>query len=63
VDWRPLIAEWGALNAPILGVQLSEFVTGQKTAQEALDEAARLIREELTRSGYYNWMNLPGISQ
>lgn len=63
VDWRPLIAEWGALNAPILGVQLSEFVTGQKTAQEALDEAARLIREELTRAGYYNWMNLPGMSQ
>ncbi|MCC7205829.1 MAG: sugar ABC transporter substrate-binding protein [Anaerolineae bacterium] len=55
VDWRPLIAEWGALNAPILGVQLSEFVTGQKTAQEALDEAARLIREELGRAGYYNW--------
>lgn len=55
VDWRPLIAEWGALNAPILGAKLGEFVAGQKTAQQALDEAAQLIREELGRAGYYNW--------
>ena len=52
-DWRPLIPEWGAINAPILGVKLSEFATGQKDAQTALDEAAQLITEEMTRSGYY----------
>jgi multiple sugar transport system substrate-binding protein len=54
-DWRPLIPEWGAINAPILGVKLSEFATGQKDAQTALDEAAKLIREEMERSGYYAW--------
>jgi multiple sugar transport system substrate-binding protein len=52
-DWRPLIPEWGAINAPILGVKLSEYTTGQKPAQQALDEAATLIREEMTRAGYY----------
>jgi multiple sugar transport system substrate-binding protein len=52
-DWRPLIPEWGAINAPILGVKLSEFATGQKDAQTALDEAAQLITEEMARSGYY----------
>jgi multiple sugar transport system substrate-binding protein len=52
-DWRPLIPEWGAINAPILGVKLSEFATGQKDAQTALDEAAELITEEMARSGYY----------
>jgi len=55
VDWRPLIPEWGAMNAPILGVRLSEFVTGEKTAQEALDTAAEEIRELMTREGYYTW--------
>ncbi len=53
-DWRPLIPEWGAINAPILGVKLSEFATGQKDAQTALDEAAVLIREEMARAGYYD---------
>jgi multiple sugar transport system substrate-binding protein len=54
-DWRPLIPEWGAINAPILGVKISEFSTGDKSAQQALDEAAELIREEMARSGYYSW--------
>ena len=54
-DWRPLIPEWGALNAPILGVYIHEFVTGQRTAEEAMALAAEEIRAEMERSGYYTW--------
>ena len=54
-DWRPLIPEWGALNAPILGVYVSEYVTGVKTAEEAMAAAAEEIRAEMERAGYYGW--------
>lgn len=54
-DWRPLIPEWGALNAPILGVYVSEYVTGVKTAEEAMAAAAEEIRAEMDRAGYYGW--------
>jgi multiple sugar transport system substrate-binding protein len=55
VDWRPLIPEWGALNAPILGVYVSEYVTGVKTAEEAMAAAAAEIYAEMERAGYYGW--------
>ncbi|MBI4789721.1 MAG: extracellular solute-binding protein [Chloroflexi bacterium] len=55
VDWRPLIPEWQAINAPIIGVELSEYVTGKKTAKQALDDAANKVRQDMTRAGYYSW--------
>ena len=55
MDWRPLIPELAAMDAPILGVKLSEFVIGEKTAQEALDEAAVEIHDLMEREGYYTW--------
>jgi multiple sugar transport system substrate-binding protein len=54
-DWRPLIPEWGAMNAPILGEEISAALTGQKTIEAALDSAAQRIRELLDRAGYYSW--------
>ena len=54
-DWRPLIPEWGAMNAPILGEEISAALTGQKTIEAALDSAAQRIYELLDRSGYYSW--------
>ncbi len=54
-DWRPLIPEWGALNAPILGVYISEYVTGERTLDDAMATAAEEIRAEMDRSGYYTW--------
>ncbi len=56
MDWRPLIPEWQGINAPILGVELSEFATGKKTAKQALDDAAKKIRAEMERAGYYGWV-------
>ena len=54
-DWRPLIPEWGAMNAPILGEEISAALTDQKSIEDALDSAALRIQELLDRSGYYNW--------
>jgi multiple sugar transport system substrate-binding protein len=55
VDWRPLIPEWGAMNAPILGVYLSEYITGEITLEDALQTAADEIHDLMDRSGYYTW--------
>lgn len=57
-NWRPLIPEWGALNAPILGVYVSEFATGNMTAEEAMAQAAEEIRAEMDRAGYYGWSSM-----
>ena len=54
-DWRPLIPEWPAMNAPILGEEISAALTGQKTIEEALNTANDRIRELLEREGYYSW--------
>lgn len=54
-DWRPLIPEWQTTNAPIIGTSLSEYMTGQKTAKQALDEAAQKVRDAMNRAGYYGW--------
>jgi multiple sugar transport system substrate-binding protein len=54
-DWRPLIPEWGALNAPILGVYIHEYITGEKTVEEAMAAADAEIREVMERAGYYTW--------
>jgi multiple sugar transport system substrate-binding protein len=52
-DWRPIINEWGALNAPIFGVALGEIVTGKKPAKVALDEIVPKVTEIMTKGGYY----------
>ena len=54
-NWRPLIPEWGALNAPILGVYVSEYITGNMTAEEAMEQASVEIRDVMDRAGYYGW--------
>ena len=54
-DWRPLIPEWPALNAPILGEEISAALTGQKSIEDAMNTANERMREELERAGYYSW--------
>jgi multiple sugar transport system substrate-binding protein len=54
-DWRPLLPEWGQMDSQIIGVAVNEYLTGNKSAQAALDEAAAKIEELLDRKGYYDW--------
>jgi len=59
-DWRPLIAEWGEINVNVMGVALSEAMSGEKGIQEALDEASAKTRDVMNRSGYYTWARYKG---
>jgi multiple sugar transport system substrate-binding protein len=52
-DWRPIIAEWNELNAPIFGTALGEIVTGKKPAKAALDEIVPRVKAVMERGGYY----------
>ena len=54
-DWRPLIPEWPAMNAPILGEEISAALTGQKSIEDAMNSANERLRELLDREGYYSW--------
>ncbi len=54
-DWRPIIPEWGELNAPNFGVAISEAVTGQKPVKKALDDLVPRVRGIMEKAGYYTW--------
>lgn len=54
-DWRPLIAEWGELNAPTLGVALSDAMTGKKPIPQAFADIKPRVIEIMTKAGYYGW--------
>jgi multiple sugar transport system substrate-binding protein len=54
-DWRPLIPEYPEIDATILGIAVSEAITGTKTAQQALDDANAKIEVLLEEAGYYAW--------
>jgi len=51
-DYRPLIPEWNEIGDRI-GIAVSEVLTEQKTAQEALDEAAADVEKIMEEAGYY----------
>ena len=59
-DWRPLIPEWPAMNAPILGEEISAALTGQKSIEDAMNTANERLRELLEREGYYSWESAEG---
>ena len=52
-NWRPIIPEWESINKKI-GTELSQAMTGQKTIQQALDDAAVTIKKILAQKGYYD---------
>lgn len=51
-DWRPIIPEWGEINGPYLGVAINQALTGEKTAEQAMDDIVKPVREIMVRSGY-----------
>jgi len=51
-DWRPIIPEWSEINEQVLGVGLSEILTGRKSAEFALREMAPRV-EAIMRAGGY----------
>ena len=54
-NWRPLIPEWGEINAQIMGEQLGAFLNGTIDAETALATAKEQITDVMARAGYYGW--------
>ena len=51
-DWRPIIPEWGEINGPYLGVAINQALTGEKTAQQAMQDIVDPVRAIMIRAGY-----------
>ena len=54
-NWRPLVPEWGEINAQIMGEQLGAYLNDQISAEEALATAKEQIEAVMEREGYYGW--------
>ncbi len=52
-DWRPIINEWTEISEKVLGVTLSEIITGKAQIQPAMTDAAAKIKVICERAGYY----------
>lgn len=52
-DWRPIINEWTEISEKVLGVRLSEAITGKTTVEAAMSGASGQIKGVLQRAGYY----------
>jgi multiple sugar transport system substrate-binding protein len=51
-NWRPRTDQWNAVET-ILGTNLNAALSGQVTAQEAVQKSASQIKETMTQAGYY----------
>ena len=51
-DWRPIIAEWDAINVGPLGSAIHQGMTAIKTPKEALDDIVPRVREIMRVAGY-----------
>lgn len=52
-DWRPIINEWTEISEKVLGLRLSEIITGKAPIKPTMETAAAEIKTVLTRAGYY----------
>jgi hypothetical protein len=52
-DWRPIINEWTEISEKVLGVTLSEIITGKAQIAPAMTGAAAKIKAICERAGYY----------
>jgi len=51
-DWRPIIAVWDQINVQALGIGISEALTGNKTAKQALDDLIAPVTKIMQNAGY-----------
>jgi multiple sugar transport system substrate-binding protein len=52
-DWRPIINEWTEISEKVLGIHLSEIITGKAQIKPAMETAAQQIKAICERAGYY----------
>ena len=51
-DWRPIIPVWDRINVQVLGVGLSEALTGKKSAEQALNDLVPQVTAIMREAGY-----------
>jgi multiple sugar transport system substrate-binding protein len=51
-DWRPIIPVWDKINVQALGIGISEALTGQKTAEVALNDLVPQVTQIMREAGY-----------
>jgi len=51
-DWRPIIPVWDQINVQMLGVGISEVLTGRKPARTALDQMVEPVTQLMRSAGY-----------
>ncbi|MCB9420238.1 MAG: sugar ABC transporter substrate-binding protein [Ardenticatenaceae bacterium] len=54
-NWRPLIPEWGEINAQIMGEQIGAYLNDAIDAETALATAKEQTTDVMARAGYYGW--------
>lgn len=52
-DWRPIIKEWTEISEKVLGIRLSEVITGKTAIPAAMADCAAQIKTIMERAGYY----------
>ena len=52
-DWRPIINEWTEISEKVLGIHLSNIITGKAEIKPTMAEAATQIKAICERAGYY----------
>ena len=52
-DWRPIINEWTEISERVLGINLSNVITGKQEIKPAMEDAAVKIKAICERAGYY----------
>ena len=52
-DWRPIINEWTEISERVLGINLSNVITGKQEIKPAMEDAAAKIKAICERAGYY----------
>lgn len=52
-DWRPIINEWTEISEKVLGINLSNVITGKQEIKPAMEDAAAKIKAICERAGYY----------
>ncbi len=52
-DWRPIIPEWGEINAMFIGTALSDAITNKDSINTALEKAKKQTTSLMKQKGYY----------
>jgi multiple sugar transport system substrate-binding protein len=51
-DWRPIIAQWDAINVEELGVAVYQGMSGEKSAFKALNDIEPSVSQRMIKAGY-----------